>query len=85
MFLHFITIGVNEAGTKFFEFTYLGSMGMFVGIVTGYFTSLIYGWVLDKDITIKLPDGVPMNVANSFTGIIPALVVAVIFLLVISY
>lgn len=81
-FFILLPFGVNDAGTKFFEFTYLGSMGMFVGIVTGYFTSLIYGWVLDKDITIKLPEGVPGNVANSFTGIIPALVVAVIFLLV---
>lgn len=81
-FFILLPFGVNEAGTKFFEFTYLGSMGMFVGIVTGALVAKIYGAVLDRDITIKLPEGVPMNVSRSFTGIIPALVVAVVFLLI---
>lgn len=81
-FFILLPFGVNEGGTKFFEFTYLGSMGMFVGIVTGILVSKIYGAVLDRNITIKLPDGVPVNVSRSFTGIIPAVVVAVVFLLI---
>lgn len=81
-FFILIPFGLNEAGTKFMEFTYLGSMGMFVGILTGILTARIYCTVLDKNITIKLPDGVPGNVMNSFIGIIPALIIAVVFLLI---
>ena len=81
-FFVLMPFGVNDAGTKFFEFTYLGSMGMFVGIVTGILVANIYGAILDRDITIKLPEGVPSNVSNSFTGIIPAVVVVAIFLLI---
>lgn len=81
-FFILIPFGLNEAGTKFMEFTYLGSMGMFVGILTGILTAKIYCTVLDKNITIKLPAGVPGNVMNSFIGIIPALIIAVVFLLI---
>lgn len=81
-FFILIPFGLNEAGTKFMEFTYLGSMGMFVGILTGILTARIYCTVLDKNITIKLPAGVPGNVMNSFIGIIPALIIAVVFLLI---
>ena len=81
-FFILIPFGLDEAGTKFMEFTYLGSMGMFVGILTGILTARIYCTVLDKNITIKLPDGVPGNVMNSFIGIIPALIIAVVFLLI---
>lgn len=78
-FFILIPFGLNEAGTKFMEFTYLGSMGMFVGILTGILTAKIYCTVLDKNITIKLPAGVPGNVMNSFIGIIPALLINVLF------
>ncbi len=81
-FFILLPYGVNEAGTKFFDFTYLGSMGLFVGIVTGVVVTKIYGAVLDRKITIKLPEGVPSNVSRSFTGIIPALAVAIVFLVV---
>ncbi|WP_305151304.1 PTS sugar transporter subunit IIC [uncultured Dubosiella sp.] len=81
-FFVLVPFGLNEAGTKIMEFTYLGSMGMFVGIITGIITARIYCTVLDKDITIKLPAGVPSNVMNSFIGIVPALIVTVVFLIV---
>ena len=48
----------------------------------GILTAKIYCTVLDKNITIKLPAGVPGNVMNSFIGIIPALIIAVVFLLI---
>lgn len=74
--------GTTEQGTKYFEFTYLGSQGMFVGMFTAIITALVATFFINKDITIKLPDGVPPNVANTFTSIIPAVAVAIVFMVI---
>ncbi len=79
-FFIMMPFGTSEAGVNFFEFTYLGSMGIFVGIICGIVTPIIYDAVVKANITIKLPEGVPSNVATSFINIIPALAVAVFFL-----
>jgi cellobiose PTS system EIIC component len=55
--------------------TWLGSKGMVGGIIIGLLTGLIYVWFLDKNITIKMPDGVPPNVATAFTSLIPGAVI----------
>lgn len=74
--------GVTKQGTKYFEFTYLGSQGMFVGMFTAIMTAVVATFFIKKDITIKLPDGVPSNVAHSFTSIIPAVAVAITFMII---
>lgn len=74
--------GTTEQGTKYFELTYLGSQGMFVGMFTAVITAIIATFFIKKDITIKLPDGVPSNVARTFTSIIPAVAVAVTFMII---
>ena len=51
--------------------TWTGSRGMVAGIVIGFFVSLIYCWFVERNITIKMPDGVPPNVANAFTALFP--------------
>ena len=81
-FFILMPFGTTEAGTKYFEFTYLGSQGMFVGIVTGVITAVVYHAIVKRNITIKLPEGVPYNVTTSFTNIIPAFSVAVVFLVI---
>lgn len=58
-----------------------GSKGMVVGIIIGEISGLIYTWFLDKKITIKMPDGVPPAVANSFTGLIPGAVILTLWML----
>ncbi|MBP3892820.1 MAG: PTS sugar transporter subunit IIC [Atopobiaceae bacterium] len=52
--------------------TWLGGQGMIGAIIAGLLTGLIYSWFMKKDITIKMPDGVPDGVAAAFTGLIPA-------------
>lgn len=51
-----------------------GSQGMIGGILIGFYVGYIYSWFIKKDITIKMPDGVPPNVANAFTSLIPGTV-----------
>ncbi len=48
-----------------------GSQGMVGGIIVAFFVGLSYTWFLRRDITIKMPDGVPPNVATAFTSLIP--------------
>lgn len=53
----------------------MGSKGMFVAILIAIFTTEIYRILIQKDIVIKMPEGVPPAVAKSFAALIPTLVV----------
>lgn len=48
--------------------------GMITAILVGLCFSWIYVWFVKKNITIKMPEGVPVGVANSFIALIPAAV-----------
>ena len=50
-----------------------GAGGMFCAIIVGFVVTLIYKFFVDKKIVIKLPDGVPPAIANSFVSLLPAL------------
>ena len=41
---------------------------MIVGIIVGLFVGVTYAWFIKHDIRIKMPEGVPPNVAGSFTA-----------------
>lgn len=62
--------------------TWTGGQGMISAIIVGLFVGWGYTWFLKRDIRIKLPEQVPMNVANSFTALIPAAVLITFSLLV---
>jgi PTS system cellobiose-specific IIC component len=55
----------------------MGSKGLFVGILIALFSTEIYRKVIQKDIVIKMPDGVPPSVSKSFVALIPAAIVIV--------
>lgn len=57
-----------------------GGKGMIVAILVGLFVGVVYSWFIKHDIRIKLPDGVPPNVAGSFTALIPGFVITVMTL-----
>lgn len=50
---------------------YMGGKGMIVAIFVGITVGWIYSWCMKKNLTIKMPDGVPQGVANAFTALIP--------------
>nr|WP_263314594.1 PTS sugar transporter subunit IIC [Mammaliicoccus sp. Marseille-Q6498] len=60
----------------------MGSQGLFVAIVVGIFTALIFQWFINKNIQIKMPDTVPPAVSRSFSAIIPGFVIVVVWILV---
>lgn len=58
---------------------WLGAKGIFVGIICSFVSVHIYAWVERKGWVIKMPDGVPPTVVESFSALIPAIVVMTVF------
>src|SRR5574337_1186497 len=59
-----------------------GGKGMIVGVIVGLFVGATYAWFIKHDIRIKMPEGVPPNVAGSFTALIPGVAIVSITLIV---
>lgn len=53
----------------------MGAVGMFTAIMVALFTVEIYRFFIQHHITIRMPEGVPPAVAQSFISLIPAFVV----------
>lgn len=73
-------LSVFEAGDKSvttFDITYLGSKGMFVGMIVALATTRLYAFIIEKKWTIKMPDSIPPHISNAFTALIPAVVLGV--------
>ncbi|WP_134684830.1 PTS cellobiose transporter subunit IIC [Brevibacillus migulae] len=60
----------------------LGAKGMFLGMISAFLAAEIYRWAVQKNFTIKMPDGVPPAVARSFSALIPATLTLTVFLLI---
>lgn len=61
---------------------WIGSKGIFIGIITAFVSVHIYAWVIKKGWVIKMPNGVPPAVTQSFAALVPSTVVIGIFFLV---
>lgn len=70
--------GVIDAG-RFINVANLGSGSLFGAIVTAILSVEIYRFFIVKNITIKMPDGVPPEVTNSFMALIPGGAILVLF------
>ncbi|EPD77865.1 MULTISPECIES: PTS sugar transporter subunit IIC [Atopobiaceae] len=58
---------------------WVGAKGIFIGIICAFVSVHIYKWVEDRGWTIKMPPGVPPTVVKSFSALIPACVVMIVF------
>ncbi|MGH4123734.1 MAG: PTS cellobiose transporter subunit IIC [Clostridium sp.] len=58
---------------------WLGSKGLFVGMLSAIFATEIVRFVVNKGWVIKMPEGVPPTVAKSFSSLIPAAITLIIF------
>ena len=70
--------GVITAG-RFMNIANLGSGSLFGAIVTALLSVEIYRFFIVKNITIKMPDGVPPEVSNSFMALIPGGFLMILF------
>lgn len=61
---------------------WVGSKGIFIGIICAFVSVKIYKWVENKGWTIKMPKGVPPTVGQSFAALFPIGMVIVVFFIV---
>lgn len=64
---------------KAIDVTYLGARGMIVAMLTGLTSARLYVYLINLNITIKLPDSVPDFVSKSFSSLIPAFLIGIIY------
>ena len=67
------TMGTIENGM--ISISSFGASGLFVAILTSLTSIRLYKFLVDRNITIKLPDSVPPNIGNAFTALIPFLAI----------
>lgn len=61
---------------------WVGSRGIFIGIICAFLSVHIYAWVNKKGWVIKMPEGVPPTVTKSFAALIPAGVTVLVFFVI---
>lgn len=66
-------------GAEVMPFKYLGAGGLFVAIMVALLVNKIYSFVVDRRLTIRMGDNVPPVVAETFNGLIPAIINVVVF------
>lgn len=74
----FFVFNLNGVTDDMIPVLSFSATGLFVGILVSLFSVRIYKFLLDKNITIKMPASVPPNVGNAFTSMIPFAVVITI-------
>lgn len=88
VFLMMIPMGVSGVAAESKEVVvvagalstqFLGAPGLFTAILLGLVVPVIYCWIIDRGWIIKMPEGVPPMVSNSFSGLIPAFIIALLF------
>ncbi|EAC9657250.1 PTS sugar transporter subunit IIC, partial [Listeria monocytogenes] len=83
VYIILLPVTISAEGGAVLSFDYLGSKGMVVGILVSIITCKLYKFVIDKNITIKMPEGTPSYVSDSFLALIPAFVI-IIFAMIVS-
>ena len=59
---------------------WLGAKGLFTSFLVALIVAKLYLFLKNKGWTIKMPEGVPPTVSNSFTALIPSFIIAFVFL-----
>lgn len=70
--------GVITAG-RYMNIANLSASSLFAAIATALISVEIYHFLEKKNITIKMPDGVPPEVSNSFVALFPAAIILILF------
>jgi len=75
----FIKVAEN-GGITVMPVEWIGSKGLFVAMIGSLIWTELFCWLKRKKLVIKMPDGVPPAVQESFAALIPALLVMILVL-----
>ncbi|MGL5899033.1 MAG: PTS transporter subunit EIIC, partial [Lactobacillaceae bacterium] len=70
--------GVISAG-RYMNIANLSASSLFAAIATALISVEIYHFLQKRKITIKMPEGVPPEVSNSFVALFPAAIILILF------
>ncbi|MEC6747965.1 PTS transporter subunit EIIC [Marinilactibacillus sp. XAAS-LB27] len=71
-------IVLEESSVRALPVTWIGTSGMFTAIIVGLFVGRGYTFVKEKNWTIKMPEGVPPMVSQTFEALIPTFLLGTI-------
>lgn len=77
--LEMVVEGVEDIVAGIIPMTWLGGQGLLVAMLVGFIGAFVYNKLVNSNMTIKLPDSVPPNVAEPFKILIPAFVTFILF------
>lgn len=81
-FLILNPISVDQNGALNLDLTYLGPDALLLGILSAILTVELYRFIIERNITVKLPENIPSAVSNSISSLIPGLIIISIFNLI---
>lgn len=81
-FLILTPLGKTEEYGSVITFEWLGSKGMFIAMIVGLVSMIIFRFFINKNLVVKMPDGVPPEVIRSFQALIPGAAVLTTALIV---
>lgn len=64
--------------------TRFGGVGIFISIIMGILAVQVYRFCVNRNLTIKMPEGVPAGVSRSFASLIPLVLVAFLVITIVS-
>ncbi|KAI3489481.1 hypothetical protein L1887_46527 [Cichorium endivia] len=70
----------ESGGITVIPVEWIGSKGLFVAMIGSLLWTELFCWLKRKKLVIKMPDGVPPAVQESFAALIPALLVMILVL-----
>ena len=73
---------VGDSSVSALPLSWLGVQGLFTALIVSLVTTRIFIFVLEKNWTLKMPAGVPQNISNVFAGLFPAIISALVILII---
>lgn len=81
-FLILFPVGESEEIGAFLPVDNMGSSGMFAAIIVGIISTEVYRLMVNRNIVIKMPEGVPPMVASAFSSLLPVFATIVLWWIV---
>lgn len=81
-FLIVTPMGATAKGVGAIPTTWLGAAGVFSAMIISIITAKIFVYVKGKGWTIKMPESVPPMVAKTFEGLVPGMIIAILFIII---
>lgn len=68
-----------DGSTNVIPATWLGAQGLFTALLVGIVTGELYSYITNKKIVIKMPEGTPETIQNSFSALLPGIIISLLF------